>query len=211
MQNIVIQAIVSCQWILNGLNFSDQSYARSSSSSIYSRLPSLHPPRKFPLPLNLSLCHPTTPTLNYRLSVQPKTVGQKGQSLAICHPLSTEHTIAISTFLSNEKTGLKHTSRTVYCLKYSQSAGQNRTIRRQFLWETSSKALSASLRVYLSFIRPLLEYACSVLHSQLSNELSDKIESVQKHSLRIIYKEGKIPYSFLLKAAPITTLKERRE
>ena len=68
-----------------------------------------------------------------------------------------------------------------------------------------------SLRVYLSFIRPLLEYACLVWHSQLSNELSDKIESVQKRSLRIIYKEGKIPYSFLLKAARITTLKERRE
>ena len=68
-----------------------------------------------------------------------------------------------------------------------------------------------SLRVYLSFIRPLLEYACPVWHSQLSNELSDKIESVQKRSLRIIYKEGKIPYSFLLKAARITTLKERRE
>ena len=35
------------------------------------------------------------------------------------------------------------------------------------------------LRVYLSFIRPLLEYACPVWHSQLSSELNDKIESVQ--------------------------------
>ena len=66
-----------------------------------------------------------------------------------------------------------------------------------------------SLRVYLSFMRLLLEYACPVCRSQLSNELSDKMESVQKRSLRIIYKEGKIPYSFLLKAARITTLKER--
>ena len=41
--------------------------------------------------------------------------------------------------------------------------------------------------------------------------LCDKIESVQKRSLRIIYKESKIPYSFLLKSARITTLKERRE
>ena len=65
-----------------------------------------------------------------------------------------------------------------------------------------------SLRVFLSFVRPLLEYACPVLHSQLSSELSDKIESVQKRSLRIIYKEGKIPYLFLLKAARITTLKK---
>ena len=68
-----------------------------------------------------------------------------------------------------------------------------------------------SLRVYLSFIWPLLEYACLVWQLQLSNELSDKIESVQKRSLRIIYKEGQIPYSFLLKSARITTLKERRK
>ena len=68
-----------------------------------------------------------------------------------------------------------------------------------------------SLHLYLSFIRLLLEYVCPVWHSQLSNELIDKIELVQKLSLRIIYKEGKIPYSFLLKAAHITTLKERRE
>ena len=68
-----------------------------------------------------------------------------------------------------------------------------------------------SLRHYSSFIRPLLEYACPVGHSQLSRELGDKIESVQKRSLRIIYKESKIPYSFLLKSPRITTLKERRE
>ena len=42
-----------------------------------------------------------------------------------------------------------------------------------------------------------------------SSELRDKIESVQKRTE--FYKEGKIPYSFLLKAARITTLKERRE
>jgi hypothetical protein len=45
-----------------------------------------------------------------------------------------------------------------------------------------------SLRVYLSFVRPLLEYACPVWHSQLSSQLSDKIESVQKRLLKIIYK-----------------------
>ena len=61
-----------------------------------------------------------------------------------------------------------------------------------------------SLRVYLSFIRPLLEYACPVWHSQLSNELSDKIESVQKRSLRIIYKKAKFHTlsSLMLHALP---------
>ena len=38
------------------------SYAGSSSNLIYSRLPSLHPPRKFTFPFNLSLQDPPTPT-----------------------------------------------------------------------------------------------------------------------------------------------------
>jgi hypothetical protein len=64
-----------------------------------------------------------------------------------------------------------------------------------------------SFRVYLSNIRPLLEYALTVWHIHLSSELIEKTESVQKCSLRIIYKERKIPYSSLLKSACITTLK----
>ena len=38
-----------------------QSYVRSTSIPICSRLLSLHTPRKFPFPLNLSLWHPFTP------------------------------------------------------------------------------------------------------------------------------------------------------
>ena len=73
--------------------------------------------------------------------------------------------------------------------------------------------LSGSVFTYnLSFIIcHLLEYACPFWNSYLSSDLSDKIGSVQKRSLRIIYKECKIPLSFLLKSVRITTWKERRD
>ena len=58
---------------------------------------------------------------------------------------------------------------------------------------------SHSLRLYMSFVCPHLEYACPVWHPGISREESDKIESKQKRALRIIFKEGKVPYSLLLK------------
>ena len=47
---------------------------------------------------------------------------------------------------------------------------------------------SHSLRLYTSFVRPHLEYACPVWHPGISLEESDKIESIQKRALRIIFK-----------------------
>ena len=43
------------------------------------------------------------------------------------------------------------------------------------------------LRVYLALIRSLLGYCCPVWHSSLTINLSDKIERVQKRTMRIIY------------------------
>ena len=65
---------------------------------------------------------------------------------------------------------------------------------------------SHSLRIYTSFVRPHLEYACPVWHPGISREESEKIESIQKRALRIIFKEGKVPYSLLLKKASLKTL-----
>ena len=45
------------------------SNARSSSNLIYLKHPSLHPPRKFPFPLNLYLLHPPNPDKDDLLSV----------------------------------------------------------------------------------------------------------------------------------------------
>ena len=43
------------------------------------------------------------------------------------------------------------------------------------------------LRVHFALIRSLLEYCCPVWHSSLTINLSDKIERVQKRTMRIIY------------------------
>ena len=56
----------------------------------------------------------------------------------------------------------------------------------------------------------ILVYACPVWHPGISREESDKIESIQKRALRIIFKEGKVPYSLLLKKASLETLERRR-
>ena len=69
---------------------------------------------------------------------------------------------------------------------------------------------SHSLRIYTSFVRPYLEYACPVWHPGISREESEKIESIQKRALRIIFKVGKVPYSLLLKKASLKTLEQRR-
>ena len=58
---------------------------------------------------------------------------------------------------------------------------------------------SHSLRLYTSFLRPHLKYACPVWHPGISREESDKIESIQKRAWRIIFEEGKVPFSLLLK------------
>ena len=42
------------------------------------------------------------------------------------------------------------------------------------------------LQVYVTLVRPLLEYCCPVSHSCLTISLSDKVERVQKRSMRII-------------------------
>ena len=43
------------------------------------------------------------------------------------------------------------------------------------------------VRIYVSVIRPVVEYACPVWHSSLPQYLSDHVETVQKRSLKTIY------------------------
>ena len=71
--------------------------------------------------------------------------------------------------------------------------------------------LSASnlLVVYLSLVRPLLEYACPIWHTMLPTYLSDKIERVQKRAFRIIYPQ--VDYEDALKIAQCTRLDERHQ
>ncbi len=43
------------------------------------------------------------------------------------------------------------------------------------------------VKIYVSVIRPVLEYACPVWSTSLPNNLSDAIEMIQKRVLRSIY------------------------
>ena len=65
------------------------------------------------------------------------------------------------------------------------------------------------LRVYFTLIRSLLEYCCPVWHSSLPVKLSNKIERVQKRSMRIIYPE--LSYDAALDQAKCSTLRARRD
>ena len=41
--------------------------------------------------------------------------------------------------------------------------------------------------IYVSVIRPVLEYACPVWHTKLNKHLTESVETVQKRGLKCIY------------------------
>ena len=65
------------------------------------------------------------------------------------------------------------------------------------------------LTIYVSVIRPVLEYACPVWHSCLPKYLSDNIEFIQKRSLKTIYPGN--DYSTCLTLCGLPTLFIRRK
>ena len=62
--------------------------------------------------------------------------------------------------------------------------------------------------VYITVIRPILEYACQVWHYNIQNVLSEDIERIQKRALKIIVPISS--YGESLKITGIATLYERR-
>ena len=65
------------------------------------------------------------------------------------------------------------------------------------------------LKVYLTTVRPVLEYAVPVWQS-IPGYLSDVIETVQKRALKIIFPEAET-YTEALQLGQLTTLADRRE
>ena len=63
--------------------------------------------------------------------------------------------------------------------------------------------------VYISVVRPVLEYACPVWHTNLPKYLSDSIELIQTRALKSIF-PGK-SYNDILNDVGLRTLRERRE
>ena len=70
--------------------------------------------------------------------------------------------------------------------------------------------LSVIVRVYCSMLRPIIEFCSPVYHSLLTNEQSQRIENLQKMTLKIIYGFG-FNYSELLIKSGLSTLEERRK
>ena len=64
-------------------------------------------------------------------------------------------------------------------------------------------------RIYLMMIRSVLKYACQVWHTSLSGAHSDKLESVQRRALHIVYPD--LSYAKALSQSGLSLLSNRRE
>ena len=69
---------------------------------------------------------------------------------------------------------------------------------------------SSLLKLYLSFIRPILEYSCQVWHPYLVKDI-EKLECVQKFALRLCVKQWDLDYTNLLFICNLPTLAARRK
>ena len=63
--------------------------------------------------------------------------------------------------------------------------------------------------IYVSVVRPVLEYACPVWHTNLNKHLTESIETVQKKALTCIYPGNE--YADILCLTNLPCLKERRD
>ena len=66
------------------------------------------------------------------------------------------------------------------------------------------------MRVYLSFLRPILDYTCLAWHPDVSNWLFDRMEAVLRKRSRIIFNEVKVLYISFCRKANQVILNERR-
>ena len=66
------------------------------------------------------------------------------------------------------------------------------------------------VQVYKTIIRPVVEYACPVYHSSLTDDQDERLERLQDHALKCIY-GTELSARRLRGAAAVPTLRERRE
>jgi hypothetical protein len=65
------------------------------------------------------------------------------------------------------------------------------------------------IKVYVSLVRPIMEYACQVWHAGLTEQQAEVIESIQERALKIAFPT--LDYDHALKEANLMTLYQRRE
>lgn len=65
------------------------------------------------------------------------------------------------------------------------------------------------LRVFVAVVRSITEYSCPAWHTALTEQQSNKLESIQRRALKIIFPE--LPYREALATSGLPTLRDRRE
>ena len=83
--------------------------------------------------------------------------------------------------------------------------------RLYMLYQLKRSGISQNhlLKVYLSVIRPVMEYACPVWHTCLPKYVSNNLETIQKQALKSIFPG--CDYNECMKLANLTTLLSRRD
>ena len=112
-----------------------------------------------------------------------------------------DHSKLLGVTLSNDLTWKKHVDNIV-----------KKTSKRVYLMYQLKRAGISQcdlIRVYMSVVRPALEYACPVWHTNLPKYLSDNIEMIQKRALKSIF-QGE-HYKDVLNDIGMCTLKDRRD
>ena len=66
------------------------------------------------------------------------------------------------------------------------------------------------VRVYTAFIRPIFDYAAPAYHTILTDDQAEKLEKMQRSSLKTIF-GLETPYQECLELAGLQTLRERRQ
>ncbi len=78
-----------------------------------------------------------------------------------------------------------------------------------YIWCAGRYSTTRLCRIYVSVIRPVLEYTCPVWHTGLPDYLTQSIGVVQKRALECVYPAQS--YSAILHQTKLPTLHERRD
>ena len=112
-----------------------------------------------------------------------------------------DHVKLLGITLSNDLTWKRHVDNIV------KKAGK----RIYMLYQLKRAGVNQAdlVTIYISVLRPVVEYACPVWHTNLPIYLSDNIEMIQKRAVRAIFPG--MSYVDILNHINLSTLKERRD
>ena len=133
---------------------------------------------------------------NYSLTsgIQSVTIGEQVLE-------RVEHAKMLGVTISNSLTWSKHVDNIV------SKAGKR--VYRLYQLKRAGISQNDLVKIYVSIIRPVLEYACPVWSTSLPKYLSDAIEMIQKRVLRSIHPG--LHYGDILVLVGLQSLKKRRD